>query len=108
MRRITRGYQHNKNMEYRMENGLQCREMPCSQIRRKQKRPIWQYKLGDEEIHSADKEKDLGVTITKKFDPEDHINQITSKMYYLLANMKTAFTYVMLMLIWSGKSSALI
>ena len=58
------------------------------------KRPIWQYKLGDEEIPSADKEKDLGVTITKKFDPEDHINQITSKMYYLLANMKTAFTYV--------------
>ena len=26
--------------------------------------------------------------------PEDHINQITSKMYHLLANMKTAFTYV--------------
>ena len=59
-----------------------------------EKRPIWQYKLGDEIIPSADKEKDLGVVIQKKLDPEDHINQITSKMYHLLANMKTAFTYV--------------
>ena len=57
-------------------------------------RPIWQYKLGDEEIPSADKEKDLGVVINNKMDPIDHINQIYNKMYYLLANMKTAFTYV--------------
>ena len=59
-----------------------------------EKRPIFQYKLGDEEIPSADKEKDLGVTITKKLDPEDHISQITGSMYNLIANMKTAFTYV--------------
>ena len=56
------------------------------------KRPIWQYELGDEKIPSAVKEKDLGVVIQEKLDPEDHINQITSKMYHLLANMKTAVT----------------
>ena len=58
------------------------------------KRPIWQYKLGDEVIPTADKEKDLGVTINNKYHPDDHINQISNKMYYLLRNMKIAFTYI--------------
>ena len=57
-------------------------------------RPIWQYKLGDETIPSADKEKDLGVVINSKLEPEDHINQVTGKMHNLLANMKIAFTYI--------------
>ena len=52
------------------------------------KRPMWQYKLGDEVIPTANKEKDLGVVINNKTHPDDHINQITSKMNYLLANMK--------------------
>ena len=58
------------------------------------KRPIWQYKLGNEVIPTADKERDLGVVINNKSLPDDHINQITSKMYYLLSNMKIAFTYI--------------
>ena len=58
------------------------------------KRPVWQYKLGDERIPSADKEKDLGVVINNKLKPEDHINQVTGKMYNLLTNMKIAFTYI--------------
>ena len=59
-----------------------------------EKRPMWEYKLGDEKIPSADREKDLGVVINDKFHPDDHINQITSKMYHLLRNMKIAFTYI--------------
>ena len=58
------------------------------------KRPIWQYKLGDEKIPSSEKEKDLGVVINYKCNHEDHINEIARKMYNLLANMKVAFTYV--------------
>ena len=58
------------------------------------KRPIWQYKLGDEIIPSSEKEKDLGVVINYKCNHEDHINEIARKMYNLLANMKVAFTYV--------------
>ena len=58
------------------------------------KRPIWQYKLGEEKIPSSDKEKDLGVVINNKLKPEDHINQVTGKMYNLLTNMKIAFTYI--------------
>ena len=58
------------------------------------KRPVWQYKLGDETIPSADKEKDLGIVINSKLESEDHINQITGKMHNLLANMKIAFTHI--------------
>ena len=58
------------------------------------KRPVWQYKLGDETISSADKEKDLGVVINSKLEREDHINQVAGKAHNLLANMKIAFTYV--------------
>ena len=58
------------------------------------KRPMWECKLGDEKIPSADREKDLGIVINNKHHPDDHINQITRKMYYLLANMKIAFTYI--------------
>ena len=57
-------------------------------------RPVWQYKLGEETVPSAEKEKDLGVVINHKLEPEDHVNQITGKMHYLLANMKIAFTYI--------------
>ena len=57
-------------------------------------RPMWEYKLGDEKIPTADKEKDLGVVINNKYHPDDHINQITNKMYHLLRNMKIAFTYI--------------
>ena len=52
-----------------------------SDLERAKKRPIWQYKLGDEVIPTADKEKDLGVVINNKSHPDDHINQITRKMY---------------------------
>ena len=58
------------------------------------KRPEWQYTLGNENITSADKEKDLGVVMNFKMKREDHINQVTGKMYNLLANMKIAFTYI--------------
>ena len=57
-------------------------------------RPVWQYKLGDETVPSAEKEKDLGVVINHKFEPDDHVNQVTGKMHNLLANMKIAFTYI--------------
>ena len=68
----------------------------CHVVRfgKSKKRPVWQYKLGNETIPSADKEKDLGVVINDKLEPEDHINQITGKMHNLLANMKIAFTYI--------------
>ena len=45
-------------------------------------------------VPSADKEKDIGVVINNKLKPEDHINQVTGKMYNLLTNMKIAFTYI--------------
>merc|ERR1712082_30343 len=35
------------------------------------RRPVWEYKLGDEKIPSADKEKDLGVVINNKLKSED-------------------------------------
>ena len=55
---------------------------------------FWNFASPDEVIPTADKERDLGVVINNKSHPDDHINQITSKMYYLLANMKIAFTYI--------------
>ena len=58
------------------------------------RRPVWEYKLGEEKITSADKEKDLGVVINNKLKPEDHVNQVTGKAYNLLMNMKIAFTYI--------------
>ena len=68
----------------------------CHVIRfgKSSKRPVYQYKLGDETIPSADKEKDLGVVVNHNLKPEDHINQITGQMHNLVANMKIAFTYV--------------
>ena len=57
-------------------------------------RPVWQYKLGEETVPSAEKERDLGVVINHKLEPEDHVNQVTGKMHNLLANMKIAFTYI--------------
>ena len=58
------------------------------------KRPVWQYNFGDEKIPLADKEKVLGVVINYQLKPEDHINQVTGRMYNLLTNMKLTFTYI--------------
>ena len=45
---------------------MEFNEDKCHVVRfgKSSKRPVWQYKLGDELIPSADKEKDLGVVKT--------------------------------------------
>ena len=59
-----------------------------------EKRPVWNYTLGNDVLMESEKEKDLGVVINKKLSPEDHINEKVRGAYALLANMKVAFTYV--------------
>ena len=57
-------------------------------------RPLFQYKLGDAVLDTADREKDLGIIINKSLNPNDHINEKVHKMLGLIANMKRAFLYV--------------
>ena len=59
-----------------------------------EKRPQWNYTLGNVVLMESDKERDLGVTVSKKLSPEDHINEKVRSAYALLANLKVAFTYV--------------
>ena len=61
---------------------------------RSDRRPIWEYKLGNKILKESMKERDLGVVINKKLTSEDHINGIVKSTYALLANMKIAFTYI--------------
>lgn len=57
-------------------------------------RPLFQYKLGDAVLDTADREKDLGIIINRNLNPNDHINEKVHKMLGLIANMKRAFVYV--------------
>ena len=59
-----------------------------------QKREMAAYKLGEEELKKVDKEKDLGVTITKNLDPGEHIGGIVRKAYAWWANLRMAFNYM--------------
>ena len=59
-----------------------------------QKRMTTTYKLGEEEFRKADKEKDLGVTITKNLDPGEHIAGIVKRARACWANVKIAFNYM--------------
>ena len=61
---------------------------------RSEKRPQWNYTLGNETLMEEEKERDLGVLVNNKLSPEDHINEKVRSAYALLANMKVAFTYV--------------
>ncbi len=39
-------------------------------------RPVFSYKLGNEEIKVKSEEKDLGITVTDKLSPEVHVRRI--------------------------------
>ncbi len=59
-----------------------------------EKRPDWEYKLGNDRLQESEKEKDLGVIINNRLSPEDHIQEKVRNVHNLLANMRIAFTYI--------------
>jgi len=59
-----------------------------------QKRNRTTYKLGEEELQKVDKEKDLGIIITKNLDPGEHIANIVRKAYAFWANIRLALNYM--------------
>ena len=50
--------------------------------------------MGNDIINEIEYEKDLGVMITNKLDPEKHINNITKNTLAQISNMKRAFKYI--------------
>ena len=58
------------------------------------KRTSASYKLGEKDLRRADKERDLGVTITKNLEPGEHIAGIVKRAYACWANVKIAFNYM--------------
>ena len=58
------------------------------------KRPKASYKLGEGCIKAREKEKDLGIIITKTLDPSEHIAGLVRKAYAWWANVRIAFSYM--------------
>ena len=58
------------------------------------KRITTAYRLGGVELCNGDKERDLGVTITKNLEPGEHIAGVVKRAYECWANVKIAFNYM--------------
>lgn len=61
---------------------------------RSENRPNWEYRMGNNIISKAEKEKDLGVIIQNNLSPEKHINKLVSGIYTMSGNMKVALNYL--------------
>ena len=57
-------------------------------------RPVGEYRMGDNIINRAEKEKDLGVIIQNDLSPEKHINKLVNGLYLMAGNMRVALTYL--------------
>merc|ERR1712035_97554 len=81
-------WSHKWQMEF---NSSECSVIHMGES---QKRELTTYKLGKKELQKAEKEKDLGLTITKNLEPGEHIANVVKKAYAWLANAKMAFNYM--------------
>ena len=80
------------SLRWKLEfNAKKCHVM---EIGKSKRRPIWEYKLGEEVIKKSKEEKDLGVIIQDTLSPERHINNIFNNTYRLLTNIRVAFNYM--------------
>ena len=59
-----------------------------------QRRPRYEYKLGNEKLNKAVQEKDLGIVIQDNLSPESHVNKLVRESLSLLANIRMTFTYL--------------
>ena len=80
------------SQKWKMEfNAKKCHVL---EIGKSDRRPNWQYKMGNGNISKASQEKDLGVIIQDDLSPEKHINKITGETFRLITNIKVAFNYL--------------
>ena len=76
------------NMEFNTEK-CKLLEMGISQ-----RRPRYEYKLGNDKLYKAVQEKDLGIIMQDNLSPESHVNKLVRESLSLLANIRMAFTYL--------------
>ena len=83
---------HEWSLKWQMEfNTSKCSVIHMGES---QRRITATYKLGEGELRVVDKEKDLGVSISKNLDPGEHIAGIIRKAYACWANVNLAFNYM--------------
>ncbi len=83
---------HNWNQTWKMQfNTNKCHVL---EMGKSKNRPSWDYKLGNESISKARKEKDLGIIISDDLSPEHHINKITGEAYSVLTRNRIALNYL--------------
>lgn len=61
---------------------------------RSKERPVYKYKMGNEELKIKTEEKDLGVIVTDRLSPQVHIKKIAGETYHLVRRIRTAFRYL--------------
>ena len=80
------------SLRWKLEfNTKKCHVM---EIGKSKRRPIWDYKLGEDIIMKSKEEKDLGVTMQDTLSPERHISGIFNSTYRLLTNIRVSFNYM--------------
>ena len=72
-------------------NAEKCHVMEMGKSKR---RPVWDYKMGQEPISKSKKEKDLGVFIQDTLSPGRHISGIFGSAYGLLGDIRVAFYHM--------------
>ncbi|XP_045110878.1 fidgetin-like protein 1 [Portunus trituberculatus] len=57
-------------------------------------RPVYRYKMGDEELEIKTEERDLGITVMEGLSSEVHVKRKSGEAYNLVRNIRTAFCYM--------------
>ena len=80
------------SLRWKLEfNAKKCHVMEMGKGKR---RPVWDYKMGQDTIMKSNKEKDLGVVVQDTLSPERHINGIFGSAYGVLMDVRVAFSYI--------------
>ena len=57
-------------------------------------RPNWNYKMGNDELPKADKEKDLGIIIHNDLSPDGCMNKLFMESLAVLSNIQMSFNFM--------------